>query len=115
MGQKRGISMKEKRFNGEIGMTLQDSRLSFAENSIGKKPNIVYIVLDDVGFAQLGCYGSDIHTPNIDKLAQSGLRYNNFHTTAICSSTRSALLTGANHHTVGFANVSDTCSGFHNN
>ncbi len=107
--------MKEKRFNGEIGMTLQDSRLSFAENSIGKKPNIVYIVLDDVGFAQLGCYGSDIHTPNIDKLAQSGLRYNNFHTTAICSSTRSALLTGANHHTVGFANVSDTCSGFPNN
>lgn len=106
--------MKEKQFNGKIGMTLQDSRLSFVNQPAGKKPNVVYIVLDDVGFAQLGCYGSNIHTPNIDKLAGSGLRYNNFHTTAICSATRSALLTGANHHTVGIGNVTDTCTGFPN-
>lgn len=106
--------MNEKKFNGEIGMTLQDSRLSFVPESGIKRPNVVYIVLDDVGFAQLGCYGSDIHTPNINKLAESGLRYNNFHTTAICSATRSSLLTGANHHSVGIGNVTDTCTGFPN-
>lgn len=107
--------MREKKFNGEIGMTLRDSKLSFESTPSKKKPNVVYIVLDDVGFAQLGCYGSNIHTPNIDKLAESGLRYNNFHTTAICSATRSSLLTGANHHTVGLGNVTDTCTGFPNN
>lgn len=64
-------------------------------------PNIVMIVLDDVGFAQLGCFGGDIDTPNIDRLAASGLRYNRFHVTSICSSTRACLLTGRNHHAVG--------------
>ena len=59
------------------------------------------IVLDDMGFAQLGCFGSGIATPNIDRLADHGLRYNRFHVTAICSPTRAALLTGRNHHNVG--------------
>ena len=61
-------------------------------------PNVVLIVLDDVGYAQLGCYGSDIATPNIDRLAAGGVRLANFHTTALCSPTRSCLLTGRNHH-----------------
>ncbi len=78
-------------------------------------PNIVYIVLDDVGFAQLGCFGSDIHTPNIDRLAQEGLRFNNFHTTAICSATRASLLTGANHHAVGVSTVVDAMEGSSSN
>jgi arylsulfatase len=64
-------------------------------------PNVVMIVLDDMGFAQLGCYGSGIDTPNIDRLAANGLRYNRFHVTAICSPTRACLLTGRNHHHVG--------------
>jgi arylsulfatase len=64
-------------------------------------PNVVVIVLDDLGFAQLGCYGSDIATPNIDALAAGGLRFNRFHVTALCSPTRAALLTGRNHHMVG--------------
>ncbi|TNC22277.1 arylsulfatase [Amycolatopsis alkalitolerans] len=68
-------------------------------------PNIVMIVLDDLGFAQLSCYGSDIATPNIDSLATQGLRYNNFHVTAMCSPTRAALLTGRNHHAVGMGTV----------
>jgi len=64
-------------------------------------PNVVMIVLDDMGFAQLGCFGSGIATPNIDRLAAGGLRYNRFHVTAICSPTRACLLTGRNHHNVG--------------
>jgi arylsulfatase A-like enzyme len=64
-------------------------------------PNVVMIVLDDVGFAQLGCFGGEIDTPNIDRLAAGGLRYNRFHVTSICSSTRACLLTGRNHHAVG--------------
>ena len=64
-------------------------------------PNVLVIVLDDLGFAQLGCFGSDIATPNIDALAAGGLRYNRFHVTALCSPTRAAILTGRNHHAVG--------------
>jgi arylsulfatase A-like enzyme len=75
-------------------------------------PNVVMIVLDDVGFAQLGCFGSDIATPNIDALAAGGLRYTNFHTTALCSPTRSCLLTGRNHHLNGMGRVVELAMGF---
>jgi arylsulfatase len=75
-------------------------------------PNLVTVVLDDVGFAQLGCYGSDIETPTIDRLAAGGLRYRNFHTTALCSPTRACLLTGRNHHSVGVGRVTDLATGF---
>lgn len=64
-------------------------------------PNVIYVVLDDVGYADLGCYGSEIRTPNFDRLAETGLRYANFHTTTMCSPTRACLLTGRNHHAVG--------------
>lgn len=74
-------------------------------------PNVVFIVLDDVGFAHLGCYGSDIATPNMDRLAASGLRYNNFHTTALCSPTRASLLTGRNHHSVGMGMLAGAANG----
>ncbi|MGB5758010.1 MAG: arylsulfatase [Acidimicrobiales bacterium] len=77
-------------------------------------PNVVVIVLDDTGFAQLGCFGSDIETPNIDRLAAGGLRYTNFHTTALCSPTRACLLTGRNHHSVGMRFISNVDSGFSN-
>ncbi|TNC22235.1 arylsulfatase [Amycolatopsis alkalitolerans] len=65
------------------------------------RPNIVMIVLDDLGFGDFGCHGSGIATPNIDALADHGLRYNSFHVTAVCSATRACLLTGRNHHAVG--------------
>ena len=71
-------------------------------------PNIVVIVLDDVGFGQLGCFGSPIATPNIDRLAANGLRFNRFHVTSICSSTRAALMTGRNHHAVGVGATQET-------
>ena len=70
-------------------------------------PDIVVIVLDDLGFAQLGCFGSDLETPNLDRLAARGVRFTNFHTTAICSPTRACLLTGRNHHRVGMGMLPD--------
>ena len=73
---------------------------------------MVLIVLDDVGFAQLGCYGSDIETPVIDGLAAEGVRLTNFHTTALCSPTRACLLTGRNHHRSGMGRVADLAAGF---
>jgi len=75
-------------------------------------PHVLMIVLDDVGFAQLGCYGSGIATPNIDRLARQGLRYNRFHVTAVCSATRAALLTGRNHHAVGMGVTQEAALGF---
>jgi arylsulfatase A-like enzyme len=77
-------------------------------------PNIVWVVLDDCGFAQLGCYGSSIDTPAIDRLAAKGLRYTNFHVTAMCSPTRTCLLTGRNHHAAGMGYLADFDTGFDN-
>ena len=83
--------MNRKRFVGREGRTVGETQYAYKEIPTGRRadaPNVIYIVLDDLGFAQLGCYGSTIDTPNIDRLAGNGLRYNNFHTTAICSATR---------------------------
>ena len=75
-------------------------------------PNVLVVVLDDVGYGQLGCYGGPIDTPNLDKLASEGVRYTDFHTTALCSPTRAALLTGRNHHSVGLAAITEGATGF---
>ena len=102
-------------FKGKIGFTVKESQLPpVQELHQDQRPNVVYILLDDVGFAQLGAYGSTINTPNIDRLATGGLRYNNFHTTAICSPTRASLLTGQNPHTAGISNVTDFVNNFPN-
>ena len=61
-------------------------------SDVAPRPNVLVVLLDDTGFAQLGCFGSDIATPNIDRLADGGLRYNRFHVTALCSPTRASLL-----------------------
>ncbi len=84
------------------GRTVADAE-PFPQPPPGRRhgPNVVVVVLDDLGFAQLGCFGSDVATPAIDALAADGLRYNRFHVTALCSPTRAALLTGRNHHRVG--------------
>ena len=73
---------------------------------------MLFIVLDDTGFGQLGCYGSPIDTPNIDRLAANGLRYTNMHTTALCSPTRSCILTGRNHHSNDMAGITEGSTGF---
>ena len=77
--------------------------LAAARARLPGAPNVLIIVLDDTGFGQLGCYGSPIATPNLDALAADGLRYNNMHTTALCSPSRSCIITGRNHHRNGMA------------
>ncbi len=107
---------KEEQFQGVIAKTVDDSKPWWPDrvDSPKKAPNVVFIVLDDLGFAQLGCYGSDISTPTIDQLAKEGIRYNNFHTTAMCSPSRAALLTGRNPHTTGVSFVTEVDNGFPN-
>ncbi|MFL3019844.1 MAG: arylsulfatase [Candidatus Poriferisodalaceae bacterium] len=75
-------------------------------------PNILIVLFDDVGFSDFGCYGSPISTPTIDQLAVNGLRYTGFHTTAMCSTTRAALLTGRNHHSTGVGCLANFDSGY---
>ncbi len=94
---------------GHIGRTHEESQPWFETRTSAKphSPHVITVVFDDVGYADFGCYGSEIRTPHIDALAASGLRYSNFHTTTLCSSTRACLLTGRNHHAVGMRYLSN--------
>ena len=105
---------EEAAFAGVIGQTYRDSIPDWPRRRTPPPgaPNVVVILMDDLGFGQLSCYGGPIAAPNIAALAAGGLRYNNFHTTALCSPTRAALLTGRNHHSVGFAAISEMATGF---
>jgi arylsulfatase len=106
--------MERHEFRGTIGKDWRESEPWWPEPVRPKPgtPNVCLIVLDDVGFGQLGCYGSDIQTPTLDRLAANGLRYTNFHTTALCSPTRACLMTGRNHHSVGMGRITDLARGF---
>ncbi|MCK9493914.1 MAG: arylsulfatase [Dehalococcoidia bacterium] len=97
-----------------IGRTTEESSPAWPEprRAPEDSPNVVFIVLDDTGYGQLGCYGSPIRTPNLDRLAQDGLRYRNMHTTALCSPTRSCILTGRNHHSNHVAGIMEISTGF---
>ena len=101
-------------FKGKIGKTFADSQQDFPQPISAPKdaPNVVLILLDDIGFGQPGTFGGPIPTPNLDKLASQGLRYNRFHTTAICSPTRAALLTGRNHHQVANGTITELSTGY---
>jgi len=105
--------MRDPEFGGVIGPTWRESTPWWLPEPTAPPdaPNIVVIVLDDVGYAQLGCYGSDIDTPSLDRLAAGGVRLANFHTTALCSPTRACLLTGRNHHRNGMGRVADLAVG----
>jgi arylsulfatase A-like enzyme len=98
----------------KIGRTLADSQPFWPEPTRppAGSPNILVVLFDDVGFSDFGCYGSPIRTPTIDALAGQGLRYTGFHTTAMCSTTRAALLTGRNHHSVGMGCLANFDSGY---
>ena len=74
-------------------------------------PNVVIVLIDDLGFGATSTYGGPINTPTMDRLADDGLRYNNFHTTALCSPTRMALKTGRNHHTCNTGSIMETATG----
>lgn len=112
------MALKEYRtgtsFPGRMGRTIGESEPAWPAPIRAKAgaPNVLFIVLDDTGFGQLGCYGSPINTPNLDKLAADGLRYTNMHTTALCSPSRSCMLTGRNHHSNGMSCITEGSEGY---
>ena len=108
------LRKQESSFKGTIGKTLNDSEPWFElpQHPGEDAPNVVVVLLDDTGFAQLGCYGSSIDTENIDNLAADGMQFTNFHVTPLCSPTRASLLTGRSQHAVGMRSVSNFRTGF---
>lgn len=101
-------------FPGVVGRTVDVSEPAWPRPLRAREgaPNVLFIVLDDTGYGQLGCFGSPIETPNLDALAASGLIYTNMHTTALCSPTRSCLLTGRNHHSNNMAAITEASTGY---
>src|SRR5215470_17313244 len=101
-------------FGGVIGRKANESKPDFPKGVTAPKnaPNVLLIMTDDTGFGAASTFGGPIPTPNFDRVAKSGLRYNQFHTTALCSPTRAALLTGRNHHTCGMANITEFATGY---
>jgi arylsulfatase A-like enzyme len=101
-------------FEGRVGRVFATSEPSWPRRRTAPQgaPNVVVMVADDLGFSDLGCYGSEILTPHLDALAASGLRYTNFHVAPLCSPTRASLLTGRNAHAVGMGQVAHIDAGF---
>jgi arylsulfatase len=102
-------------FPGEVGRTYLDSDPpQFPKPVSAPKgaPNILLILIDDCGFGQYAAFGGGIPSPTMDRLAAEGLRYNHFHTTALCSPTRAALITGRNHHSTSFAGITEAATGY---
>jgi arylsulfatase len=101
-------------FTGVVGRTYDQSEPAWPEPPRAKEgsPNVLFIVLDDTGFGHLGCYGSPIATPNLDSLAEGGVLYSNMHTTALCSPTRTCILTGRNHHSNNMACITEGSTGY---
>jgi arylsulfatase len=101
-------------FPGEVGRTVEESSPAWPAPVRAKEgaPNVLFFVLDDVGYGQLSCFGGLVDTPNIDRVAERGLRYASMHTTALCSPTRSCILTGRNHHSSGVACIMELATGF---
>ncbi len=100
-------------FGGTVGRTFAGSESWWPERPATEgKPNVVVVLVDDLGFSDLGCYGSEIPTPNLDRLAAAGQQFTNFHVTPMCSPTRAALLTGVNPHRAGAGHVANSDPGF---
>jgi arylsulfatase A-like enzyme len=104
----------EPRFGGVIGRKASESKPDFPQAATAPNgaPNVLLILTDDVGFGASSTFGGPIPTPSLDRIYQHGLCYNQFHTTALCSPTRAALLTGRNHHSVGFGQISEFATGY---
>ena len=102
-------------FTGQVGRTFKDSDPAQFPQPVQPPegaPNIVLILLDDVGFGQFSTFGGGVPSPTMDRLAKEGVRYNHFHTTALCSPTRAALITGRNHHSTSFAGITELATGY---
>lgn len=108
------LPLPDPRFKGRIGSTYVDSEadvISLPTAPAGA-PNVLLVLLDDVGFGQTSTFGRPVNTPTLQRLADEGLRYNRFHTTALCSPTRAALLSGRNHHSVHTGCITELATGF---
>jgi arylsulfatase A-like enzyme len=114
MGGSVILPAPEPQFGGIIGRKASESKPDFPKAVTAPKgaPNVLLIMTDDTGFGASSTFGGPIPTPNLERVYQHGLCYNQFHTTALCSPTRSALLTGRNHHSVGFGNISEFATGY---
>ncbi|MBB5535009.1 arylsulfatase [Rhizobium giardinii] len=101
-------------FDGEIGLDAKSSKSYWPPQIVPQKgaPNILLIMTDDAGYGVSGTFGGVIPTPAMDRVANTGLRFTQFHSTALCSPTRAALITGRNHHSVGFGVISEQATGF---
>jgi len=101
-------------FPGKLGRTVEESSPAWPAPVRARDgaPNVLFFVLDDVGYGQLSSFGGLVDTPNIDRVAAQGLRYANMHTTALCSPTRSCVLTGRNHHSNGVACIMELSTGY---
>lgn len=100
-------------FEGKIGKTIPESTPAWATRSVaGDRPNVIVVLCDDLGFSDLGCYGSEIDTPNLDALAVGGAQFSNFHAAPMCSPSRAALLTGMNPHEAGVGSLAGADHGF---
>ncbi|UTF58571.1 arylsulfatase [Gilvimarinus sp. DA14] len=108
------LPIEPAKFNGKISETFEDSKQDYPQpiTPPDGAPNVVVVLIDDFGFGHPGTFGGPVPTPSLDNLANQGLRYNTFHTTAICSPTRAALLTGRNHHQVAFGTISELSTGY---
>jgi arylsulfatase A-like enzyme len=101
-------------FPGTIGRTADESTPAWPAvvRAPAGTPNVLFVVLDDTGFGQMGCYGSPIETPTFDRLAADGVQFTSMHTTALCSPSRSCIVTGRNHHANGMASITELASGY---
>ena len=108
------LPIPEKKFEGTIGRTTDESKPDKPAiiTPPDGAPNVVVVMLDDVGFGASDVFGGPVPMPALRQVAEDGLRYNQFHTTALCSPTRSAMLTGRNHHSVGFGAISEIAVGY---
>lgn len=102
------------KFGGVVKESAKDSTPYWPPTVVPPKgaPNVLLILMDDVGYGVSGTFGGVIPTPTLDRIAKSGLRYTQFHNTSLCSPTRAALLTGRNHHAVGFGVITEISTGY---
>lgn len=108
------IPFPDPAFRGTVTSTIEESKADFPLPVTAPEgaPNVLIILLDDVGFGQTSTFGGPVQTPTLERLSKGGLRYNRFHTTALCSPTRAALLTGRNHHSVGTGVIIEMGTGY---
>jgi len=109
------LPFRDFQFQGQVGRTIEDSDPAEFPQPVrppAGAPNVVIVLIDDAGYGQFGTFGGQVPTPGLDKLAAAGLRYTRFHTTALCSPTRAALLTGRNHHSAATGVITEAATGY---